>query len=39
MGALCGIALRIPPEQVERAEEYLVRGGITVTGKATIEDI
>jgi hypothetical protein len=39
MGALCGIALRIPPEQVRRAEEYLERGGIRISGQATIEDV
>jgi hypothetical protein len=39
IGSLCGIALRIPPEQVDRAEEYLVRGGIEVAARAKMEDV
>jgi len=39
VGALCGIALRIPPEQVERAREYLERAGIQVAAMTTIEDV
>jgi len=39
VGALCGIALRIPPEQVERALEYLERAGIRVAAMTTIEDV
>ncbi len=39
VGALCGIALRIPPEQAERAKRYLERAGIEVAGTASIEDV
>jgi hypothetical protein len=39
IGALCGIALRVPPEQAPRAEKYLVRGGIRVVGTTLIEDV
>ncbi len=39
VGALCGIALRIPPEQAKRAEEYLERAAIMVAGKTLIEDV
>jgi len=39
VGALCGIALRVPPEQEERAREYLERGGISIAGSTTIEDV
>jgi len=39
LGALCGIALRIPPEQLERAERYLGRAAINVIGTTRIEDV
>jgi len=39
LGALCGIALRIPPEQAERAQEYLRRADIMVVGTTSIEDV
>jgi len=39
IGSLCGIALRIPPEQASRAEKYLLRGGIEVIGTTLIEDV
>jgi len=39
VGALCGIALRIPPEQSERALQYLERAAIEVAGETLIEDV
>lgn len=38
IGGLCGIALRIPPEESERAELYLERAGIRWSAKVSIED-
>lgn len=38
LGALCGIALRVPPEDAERAETYLERAGFRWSAKVTIED-
>ncbi|HSK48640.1 MAG TPA: DUF3343 domain-containing protein [Coriobacteriia bacterium] len=38
IGALCGIALRVPPEQSERAERYLENVGIRVSAKVNMED-
>lgn len=37
-GALCGIALRVPSEQSERALRYLENGGIPVAGSTRDED-
>jgi ribosomal protein L7Ae-like RNA K-turn-binding protein len=39
IGALCGIALRIEPDQHERALRYVERAGIEVVGTASIEDV
>jgi len=39
IGALCGIALRVPPDQSLRAEEYLLRASIRVAGRTLIEDV
>jgi ribosomal protein L7Ae-like RNA K-turn-binding protein len=39
IGALCGIALRLEPDQLERAMRYLDRAGIEVAGTASIEDV
>lgn len=39
IGALCGVALRMPPEQAERANKYLERAGIKLAGVASIEDV
>ena len=39
LGALCGIALRVAPEQAERAEKYLSRAAIKVVGTTRIEDV
>jgi len=38
LGGLCGIALRVPPEQAERAERYLENVGIVPSAKLSIED-
>ena len=38
-GALCGIALRIEPSDLERALELLGRAGIEPSGQGTIEDV
>ncbi len=39
LGTLCGIALRIPPEQAERAVTYLERAGIAVRARIEIDDM
>ena len=39
VGALCGIALRLEPDQQERALEYLERAGIGVATVVEIWDI
>lgn len=39
IGALCGIALRIPADEAERAAEYLLRAELTVTARAEIDDV
>jgi hypothetical protein len=38
MGAMCGIALRVPPEQAERAARYLDGVGIAPSARMDIED-
>jgi len=39
IGALCGIALRVPPQDADRAETYLERAGIRWSAKVAIEDV
>jgi len=39
LGTLCGIALRIPPEQQERAKRYLLNAQITVVASSDIQDL
>lgn len=39
LGAQCGIALRLPPDEVPLAEELLVRGGIGVSARSSIMDV
>lgn len=39
IGALCGIALRIPLDEAERAAEYLERAEIGITARTEIEDV
>lgn len=38
-GALCGIALRLEPSDLDRALELLGRAGIEPSGSSTIEDV
>lgn len=38
LGSLCGIALRIDPDEASRALELLARAGIRVTGRTKVED-
>jgi hypothetical protein len=38
IGALCGIALRVAPDQAERALGYLQRAGITPSATIELED-
>lgn len=39
IGATCGIALRVPLDEAERAAEYLDRAGIEVTARVEIQDV
>ncbi len=39
LGALCGLAMRLPPEQADRAREVLLSKGIEPRAEGTIEDI
>lgn len=39
LGTLCGIALRLPPEQEERARTYLDRASISIAGVTRIHDV
>ena len=39
VSAQCGIALRVPVEQGERAATYLERAGISVVARVEIEDV
>jgi len=39
IGALCGIALRLAPDDEPRALEYLKGAAIAVSTRATIEDV
>jgi hypothetical protein len=39
IGALCGLALRLAPEDESRAREYLERAGTDVTARTEIEDV
>ena len=39
IGALCGIALRLAPDDAERATAYLQSAGITISAHATILDV
>ncbi len=39
LSANCGIALRVPPEDGDRAATYLDRAGIEVVRRATILDV
>jgi len=39
LGTLCGIALRIPPEQEERAKRYLHNAQITLVASSVIQDV
>jgi len=39
LGARCGIALRVPEQQAERAWEYLERGGLVPAARSTIQDV
>lgn len=38
LGELCGIAMRVPPEQAEAAEKALLAGGVSPEASTTIED-
>ena len=38
-GALCGIALRLDPPDVPRAEELLERAGMSPAARGSIEDV
>ena len=38
IGALCGISLRVPSDEAERAKTYLERAEIHVIAEAEIED-
>lgn len=38
-GALCGIALRLEPADVERAEDLLERADIAVTARGEMQDV
>lgn len=39
IGATCGIALRVPIDESDRATEYLSRAQIAVTGRTEIDDV
>ncbi len=39
LGELCGIAMRVPPEQASRAQEVLLEAGITPQSSARIDDV
>lgn len=39
LGALCGIALRVPIEEADRAETYLVRAAIEPANTLDIVDV
>jgi hypothetical protein len=39
IGALCGIALRLAPDDESRAVAYLENAGITVSGRSEIRDV
>ncbi|HEX9093549.1 MAG TPA: DUF3343 domain-containing protein [Coriobacteriia bacterium] len=39
LGSLCGIALRLEHDDVERAVELLANAGVAVTGRAAIDDV
>lgn len=38
IGATCGIALRVPVDEAERADTYLSRAEIHITARVDIED-
>ena len=38
IGTQCGIALRMPPEQSERAARYLANAGLRLAARAEIQD-
>jgi len=39
IGALCGVALRLAPEDESRAATYLGGAGITVSARADVQDV
>lgn len=39
LGELCGIAMRVPPEQADPAEEALRAAGLVPESAARIEDV
>ena len=39
LGALCGIALRIEPEDESRARKYLERAGVVIKSQGEVEDV
>jgi hypothetical protein len=39
LGAHCGIALRVPLDETERAQRYLENAGITPASTTQIEDV
>jgi hypothetical protein len=39
IGALCGIALRLPPEQLHSARDCLAAEGISIAATSEIEDV
>ncbi len=39
LGALCGIALRVDPEEAERVEMLLLRAALDWSARATYEDV
>jgi hypothetical protein len=39
LGSLCGIALRVPPADADRAENLLVEASMAPTGRAVIDDV
>lgn len=39
LGTLCGIALRVPPADAQRAETLLVAASMSPTGRVVIDDV
>jgi hypothetical protein len=39
LGSVCGIALRMEPEETERAERLLEAAGLGWTGRTAVQDV